>query len=376
MITDRSDTPATRLGVPPGLLLRYRVMAYLTAVLLIVLVFAGIPLQVAAGRPEVVNIVGTLHGFLYIVYLVVAFALTRRLGIPKWQMMLVLLAGTVPFAAFVAERKMTRRYLALVPSAGKSPRGGRPLGSFAVAFRRRWLSRRALLLHFAVVVLAPACLLAGWWQATRALAGNALSWVYCVEWPIFACLAIAGWWHLVHEDPEALRARKASRTGDGPLAVFGPDDSELEPSETFVGRSTAFRAARLAAGIGAEGVLGIMCILSTPVDRPGGFWPQKGVPIYLAHSIFGFLLVVGAAALLVHVRASSRVSKAIAWMGAAGVALAGLGGLLTASQQLVRFLGMALMLVGSLWAIASYLMPIVLRRRQQSPGQPAEVLQP
>ncbi|MGA8682493.1 MAG: DUF3817 domain-containing protein, partial [Acidimicrobiales bacterium] len=78
--------------VDRGLLVRYRVMAFTTATLLIILVFVGIPLQLAAGRPEVVNDVGTIHGFLYLVYLYVAFQLTRKLGVPKWQMVLVLLA--------------------------------------------------------------------------------------------------------------------------------------------------------------------------------------------------------------------------------------------------------------------------------------------
>jgi hypothetical protein len=74
--------------------------------------------------------------------------------------------------------------------------------------RQRWFSRRALLLHLTVILVAPACLLAAWWQATRALGGNTLSWFYSVEWPVFAVLAVVAWWHLIHEDPEAYRARK------------------------------------------------------------------------------------------------------------------------------------------------------------------------
>jgi integral membrane protein len=162
-----------------SLLIRYRVMAFTTATLLIVLVFAGLPLQFAAGKPEVANIVGTTHGILYLVYLFVAFQLTRRLGIPKWQMALVLLAGTIPFCAFVAERKMTKRFEAVVHEPAPSPEGRRQgsLKGYAASVRRRWLSRRALLLHLEVLILAPACVVAGWWQATRALSGNELSWV-------------------------------------------------------------------------------------------------------------------------------------------------------------------------------------------------------
>jgi len=83
-------------------------MAYTTAVLLIVLVFVGIPLQVAASSSQVVKVVGTLHGYCYIVYLFTAFDLTRRLRLGIWKMALVLLAGTVPFCAIIAERLLTR----------------------------------------------------------------------------------------------------------------------------------------------------------------------------------------------------------------------------------------------------------------------------
>ncbi|HVC25956.1 MAG TPA: DUF3817 domain-containing protein [Acidimicrobiales bacterium] len=108
------DSAAAQGDRPPGvdrrLLVRYRALAFSTATLLIVLVFVGVPLQLAAGDPGVVNVVGTMHGFLYIVYLYVAFELARALRVPLVPMLLVLLAGTVPFCAFVAERKLTHRY--------------------------------------------------------------------------------------------------------------------------------------------------------------------------------------------------------------------------------------------------------------------------
>ncbi len=93
--------------VSRSLLLRYRVLAYATATLLTILVFCGVPLQLAFGQPAVANVVGTIHGFLYIVYLFTAFDLARRIRMRFWRMALVLLAGTIPFAAVVAERKLT-----------------------------------------------------------------------------------------------------------------------------------------------------------------------------------------------------------------------------------------------------------------------------
>ena len=50
-------------------LLRYRVMAYVVGVGLLVLVLIGVPLQYAADKPAVVEVVGPIHGVLYMVYL-------------------------------------------------------------------------------------------------------------------------------------------------------------------------------------------------------------------------------------------------------------------------------------------------------------------
>jgi integral membrane protein len=93
--------------------LRYRVMAYITGVLIIVLCFVGIPLQIA-GHPQVQQYVGEVHGFLYIVYVIMAFllALKLRMRLLSWRTILLLLAGTIPVLTFVVERWMTRRYIA------------------------------------------------------------------------------------------------------------------------------------------------------------------------------------------------------------------------------------------------------------------------
>jgi integral membrane protein len=100
--------------------LRYRVMAYVTGVVLIVLCFVGIPLQIA-GHPAVANIVGVVHGILYIVYLVVAYQLARKLALTIGQTLVLLLAGTVPVMTFIVERWATRRFinpaLAAAPAA-------------------------------------------------------------------------------------------------------------------------------------------------------------------------------------------------------------------------------------------------------------------
>jgi len=86
---------------------RYRVVAYIVGVLLLVLVGVAMPLKYLADQPTLVAVVGPIHGFVYMVYLVVAFDLAVR---AKWtflRTLAILLAGTIPVMSFVAERKVT-----------------------------------------------------------------------------------------------------------------------------------------------------------------------------------------------------------------------------------------------------------------------------
>jgi integral membrane protein len=94
-----------------GSLARFRFMAYLTGVGLLVLTL-GVILKYLAGAPTLVAIVGPIHGVFYMAYLVFAFDLSLK---SKWQplyTLMVLLAGTIPFLSFVAERKVTHRVTA------------------------------------------------------------------------------------------------------------------------------------------------------------------------------------------------------------------------------------------------------------------------
>jgi integral membrane protein len=91
--------------------LRYRVMAYITGVVLIVLCFVGIPLQIA-GHPQLANVVGVCHGILYIIYLIFAYLLSRELRLAVKPTVILLLAGTVPVMTFIVERWATRKFIA------------------------------------------------------------------------------------------------------------------------------------------------------------------------------------------------------------------------------------------------------------------------
>jgi integral membrane protein len=91
----------------------YRTMAYITGTMLCVLVFVCIPIQIWGHNGTPADIVGTLHGILYIIYIVVAFTMTRavRMKVASPSTIIVLAAGTIPILTFVVERWVTRRYI-------------------------------------------------------------------------------------------------------------------------------------------------------------------------------------------------------------------------------------------------------------------------
>jgi integral membrane protein len=113
-----------------GTLTRYRVMATTVGVLLIVLILVGMPLKYlledgsggqVAGEWITTNL-GVAHGWLYMIFLVTAFLLSRKAGWELGFTVVTLLCGTVPVLSFWAEHRATARVRAehadeLTPSA-------------------------------------------------------------------------------------------------------------------------------------------------------------------------------------------------------------------------------------------------------------------
>ncbi|MGQ0482276.1 MAG: DUF3817 domain-containing protein [Pseudonocardia sp.] len=89
-------------------LIAYRTFAWVTGIGLVVLVCVAMPLKYIWDIPRPTAIVGMLHGFLYMGYVVCTLVLAERCRWRPVRAVLVALAGTVPFVSFVAERKVTR----------------------------------------------------------------------------------------------------------------------------------------------------------------------------------------------------------------------------------------------------------------------------
>ncbi|MEU4419390.1 hypothetical protein AB0F81_02110 [Actinoplanes sp. NPDC024001] len=55
-----------------------------------------------------------------------------------------------------------------------------------------WIAR-----HFIALVLTAGCLGLGWWQFSRAADGNAVSWGYMFQWPVFGGFVVFIWFREV-----------------------------------------------------------------------------------------------------------------------------------------------------------------------------------
>ncbi len=135
---------------------------------------------------------------------------------------------------------------------------------------RKYFSWRCIGLHVLVLVLVSAFLLAGWWQYQVALGGNELSWVYTVEWPLFALYAIYIWWKLIHDEStpfDRLWAAKQRATADAegkPLYEIPGWATDAALSREVLQASRA--AAAALAGPRVEA-------LASPVQEPAGLMP-------------------------------------------------------------------------------------------------------
>ena len=121
-------------------LTRYRALAWATGVFLLLLTLhvlvqwrqsasEGLAYGDAPGLgrwiPGADHWVPMVHGYLYLVYVIVAVDLWFRARLPIGRTVLVVLAGTVPFMSFVAERWVTSRLRPMIEGRERVPAADR-----------------------------------------------------------------------------------------------------------------------------------------------------------------------------------------------------------------------------------------------------------
>lgn len=100
-----------------SVLTRYRVMAYVTAVMLLILCACMVAKYGFGTGADLTFAVSQAHGVLFMIYLVFAFDLGSKAKWPFGKLLWVLVSGTIPAAAFFVERKVRAEVEPLVTGA-------------------------------------------------------------------------------------------------------------------------------------------------------------------------------------------------------------------------------------------------------------------
>lgn len=92
-----------------GAFLRYRIMAWVTGVVLAALTvwlivgYGFLDYANVESKPGLYSLLWMLHGWLYVVYLIVGVDLAFRVKYSVLRTIAILVAGTIPFASFFSE---------------------------------------------------------------------------------------------------------------------------------------------------------------------------------------------------------------------------------------------------------------------------------
>jgi integral membrane protein len=89
-----------------GALTRFRIIAWVVGVMLLALTLVAMPMKYLWHNDLGVAIIAPAHGWLYVLYLIGTADLARRNQWSVTRIILIAIAGTVPFLSFVMERQV------------------------------------------------------------------------------------------------------------------------------------------------------------------------------------------------------------------------------------------------------------------------------
>ena len=92
---------------------RFRIMAILAGVMSLLLWFVDLPVAYLLNNDDwksKVEWIPFVHGWIYAVYVLTALQFSVKVKWPLSRVLLLILAGTLPIASLVAERRIVKQY--------------------------------------------------------------------------------------------------------------------------------------------------------------------------------------------------------------------------------------------------------------------------
>ena len=87
---------------------RLRMIGFAEGTSLLVLMFIAMPLKYFAGKPDAVKIIGWLHGFLFILFMLMVFIVYLQKKWPFKKLVFAFLAAFLPFGTFVFDAQLKK----------------------------------------------------------------------------------------------------------------------------------------------------------------------------------------------------------------------------------------------------------------------------
>ena len=96
-----------------SVVLRFRVMAIIAGLMSLLLWFVYMPVKYIFEAPELhssIIWIPMVHGYLYPIYIITAIQFATKARWPIMKMLGLILAGTLPVASLLAERRVVRSH--------------------------------------------------------------------------------------------------------------------------------------------------------------------------------------------------------------------------------------------------------------------------
>ncbi len=89
----------------PNLIKSFRIISILEAISYLVLLFIAMPLKYMFHQPELTRFTGSVHGALFILYVIGAFVMYKKLDWSIKTLLIAILCSVIPFGPFYVDKK-------------------------------------------------------------------------------------------------------------------------------------------------------------------------------------------------------------------------------------------------------------------------------
>jgi len=98
----------------------FRIIALAEGISFLILLCIAMPMKYFMGMPEVVRVVGSIHGVLFLLYVGLLATLHMRQRWPVMFSLYALIAAVIPFGTFVLDKHLREKEIVAVTVKGEA----------------------------------------------------------------------------------------------------------------------------------------------------------------------------------------------------------------------------------------------------------------